>query len=359
MKAGIVGAGIMGQLLALNLLNTGWDVTLFDHNDGINCSMAAAGLLTPISELVKNDLVVCDLGIQGITQHWPLIIEQLQQPIYFQNKGSLLVAHPHDQAELIPFINSIRRKLQYSPHASQQHIKAINPSELEPELTKTNQGYYFAAEGCLDNQNLLKELQNYLFKQVTWHKKTTVEKITDGKIITTQTNQSFDMVFDCRGLAAKNSFETLRGVRGELVWLQAPEVNIQRPVRLLHPRYSLYIVPRANATYILGASELEMEDNSAISVQTLLELLTSAYWLHPGFAEARLIKTVTHCRPTLPDQLPKIKYSNQLIAVNGLYRHGFLIAPALAADIVLFLHSGISTVNYPSLWEQTHDSSAI
>ncbi|HVV68399.1 MAG TPA: FAD-dependent oxidoreductase [Gammaproteobacteria bacterium] len=359
MKAGIIGAGIMGQLLALNLLNAGWEVTVFDRNDDINCSMAAAGLLTPVSELVKNDLIIFELGIEAISQHWPWIINQLQQPIYFQNQGSLLLAHPRDQAELSSFINIIKDKLQNVPDALQQHIKTIKPSELEPDLTKINHGYYFATEGCIDNQVFLKTLQQYLLNQVIWHKNIEVEKIIAGSIIAKNISQSFDMVFDCRGLAAKNRFENLRGVRGELAWLWAPEVNIQRPIRLLHPRYSLYIVPRADATYILGASEIEAEDHSAISVKTLLELLTSAYWLHSGFSEARLIKTVTHCRPTLPDQLPKIKYGKQMIAINGLYRHGFLIAPTLAADILLFLKSGLSKVNYPNLWEQAHDTSAV
>jgi glycine oxidase len=49
MQTGMVGAGIMGKLLAFALLNAGWDITLFEHSKN-NRSMAAAGLLTPIRE---------------------------------------------------------------------------------------------------------------------------------------------------------------------------------------------------------------------------------------------------------------------------------------------------------------------
>jgi glycine oxidase len=35
-------------------------------------------------------------------------------------------------------------------------------------------------------------------------------------------------------------------------------------------------------------------------------------------------------RPAYPDNLPRIVIDRNLIAVNGLYRHGFLLAPALA-----------------------------
>lgn len=48
MRAGIVGAGIMGRLLAFALHNAGWQVSLFDRsNENMNCSTSAAGLLTP------------------------------------------------------------------------------------------------------------------------------------------------------------------------------------------------------------------------------------------------------------------------------------------------------------------------
>ena len=69
------------------------------------------------------------------------------------------------------------------------------------------------------------------------------------------------------------------------------------------------------------------------------KLLSAIYYLHPGFSEARIIKTVTHCRPTLPHHLPQIKYQAGLLAVNGLYRHGYLIAPALAKEVLKFLHT--------------------
>ena len=118
----------------------------------------------------------------------------------------------------------------------------------------------------------------------------------------------FDMVLDCRGLGAKSAFQDLRSVRGELIWLHAPDVNMTRPIRFLHPRYNLYIAPRPKHIYLIGASEIESDDMSHITVRTTLELLTAAYSVHPGFAEAQIIKTVTQCRPTLSHHLPKIKF---------------------------------------------------
>ena len=87
----------------------------------------------------------------------------------------------------------------------------------------------------------------------------------------------------------------LRGIRGELMWLHHPKIHIQHPVRLLHPRYKIYLSPRPDHIYIIGASEIESEDTSPISVKTMLELLSATYYIHPSFTEARLIKTMTNC----------------------------------------------------------------
>ncbi|HEV2613105.1 MAG TPA: FAD-dependent oxidoreductase [Gammaproteobacteria bacterium] len=332
MNVGIAGAGIMGQLMTFMLINAGHDVTLFDQSKSANCSMAAAGLLTPLSELEKNDLDIYRLGVESLNNHWPEIIRKLNQEVYFKKSGSLFVSHSRDSEALNYIIKLISAKLN-SP------INPIAIKDLEPELSKFNTGFYFQDEGQIDSQQILMLLQEYLLGHgVIWHKNSFVSEISAGQVKvqdnTQEKTHKFDVVIDCRGLGAKQIFNNLRGLRGELIWLYAPHVNISRPVRFHHPRYSLYIAPRPNQIYIIGASEIESEDYSDISVQTTLELLTAAYYIHPGFSDARIIKTITHCRPTLVDHKPEIKYSHKFIAINGLYRHGFLIAPSLAYEVM-------------------------
>ncbi|MBS0289556.1 MAG: FAD-dependent oxidoreductase [Proteobacteria bacterium] len=351
MKAGIAGAGIMGRLLALSLFNKGWDVTLFDKSQANNCSMTAAGLLTPISELEKSEFIIFQLGTQAICQHWPNILAQLNNnQIYFQQNGTLVLAHPRDRTELSRFIQLIDTKVQYKNIYRPLNQAQIN--EIEPALLSFQHGYYFPSEARIDNQTLLKALENYFEKRITFIKNSHIYDVKPHKICLKDSTHTFDMVFDCRGLGAMSTFKNLRSVRGEIIWLHAPEIFITRTVRFLHPRYGLYIAPRLNQIYLIGASEIESDDLSPISVRSTLELLTAAYCVHRGFAEARIIKTQAHCRPTLKDNLPKIRYSKGLIAVNGLYRHGFLIAPTLANEIIIWLQDGISNVCYPQLWEK-------
>lgn len=354
MRAGIVGAGIMGQLLALELINSGWDVTLFDPNSTNNCSMVAAGLLTPISELEKSDLVIFQLGIKAISQYWPEILAILPTRVFFRQMGSLVISHPHEHADLKRLIQIISSKLTTSNPNFYHEVSQEKILKLENDLDKFSHGYYFPQEGQVDSQSFLAILAEYLADK-TLLIKSSVSNITSRKIVSQHKKYNFDLVFDCRGLGARTVFKNLRSIRGELIWLHAPDVVITRPVRFLHPRYSLYLVPRDNNIYLVGASEVESQDDSCISVRTTLELLTAAYYIQPKFAEARIIKTATQCRPTLNDHLPKIQHKDGVIAINGLYRHGFLIAPTLAKEIMKFIQHGYSALCHPQLWENAYD----
>lgn len=341
----------MGRLLAWTLHQAGFQVTVFDQNDGEhNCSAAAAGMLAPGSELDRAESIIFELGQDSLQQHWRRIIATLPKGLAFQHAGSLVVHHPRDHAEWQAFHQRLETKLSSAP--PYYHALAYEElRKLEPELTHFDQAYYFPEEGQVDAQAILVELKNYLENAgVRFQFNTPIISLQPGKVESADRIYPFDTVLDCRGLGAKSVFPELRSLRGELLWVQAPDVKLNRPIRLLHPRYRLYIVPRPHHVYLIGATEIEAEDSSPISVRSTLELLTAAYFVHPGFAEARIIKTVTHCRPTLPNHLPCIRYQSGLLAINGLYRHGYLMGPALAQDILCHLQQ--RPVSYPQLWRK-------
>jgi glycine oxidase len=114
-------------------------------------------------------------------------------------------------------------------------------------------------------------------------------------------------------------------------------VELARPVRLLHPRHSLYVVPWGGGTYMLGATSIESDDSGPVSVKSALDLLGMAYALHPAFGEARVISLDAGVRPSFPSNLPRIVLERDVIRVNGMYRHGFLLAPVLAEMVAAHL----------------------
>ena len=327
MNIAIAGVGLVGRVLALNLLQKGYKLTLFDEDRAYGDASAgftAAGMLALFAELETAESSIFERGKRSISL-WPSLLEQVGISDAFQLEGSIITAHPQDLSELDHFIETLQSKV---PEAST--IKTLNKEEiiaLEPDLEQHNKAFYIPDEGQVDAQRFMKASSDYLLEHqnVTWHQEKKIDHVED--LI-----KEYDWVFDARGLGANGDIENLRGVRGEVFWLEAPEVKITRPTRMLHPRYKIYIVPRPNNRYIIGATEIESEDKSPMSVRSSLELLSAVFSMHSGFAEARIIKCATNCRPTLKDNLPKIIQEEKLTRINGLYRHGYLLAPAVVED---------------------------
>lgn len=352
MNIAIVGTGLVGRVLALNLLRDGHTLTLFDKDSKEGVSSAgftAAGMLAPFAELETAESVIFDLGLRSM-ELWKGLLRDAGVYDGLQLDGTIITAHPQDMPELEHFITSLRHKVDAAKEIELLDSRQL--SEIEPELGQHSQAFYLKNEGQIDSQRFIAFSTNYfdMREEISWREHTMVDKVEAGKVYIDGNAESFDWVFDSRGLGAKEYFKELRGVRGEVIWLESNDIDISRPTRLLHPRYKIYIVPRGNGCegidleyckdcklsqssgskrYIIGATEIESEDDSPISVRSSMELLSAVFTVHPSFGEARIVNTETNCRPAFNDNLPRIENSKGLTRINGLYRHGYLLAPAI------------------------------
>lgn len=346
----IIGGGLVGRLLAWQLAQANLNISLYEAGtetgEGAAAYIAAA-MLTPLAEATAAEPQIIEMG-QASMSRWQHIIQQLAQPVFFQQAGSLLVWHPQDNAEASLFYQRLQRYL--SPEALKNQVFGQNQAqltELEPALTpRFKAALYLSGEGQLDNRQVLDALL-YDLKQcpnvrLFWQCPCEPESLPERA----------KLILDCRGFGAKKRWNqdsnpslptarsSLRGIRGEVLRVYAPEVSFNRPIRLLHPRYPIYCAPKQNGLFVVGATEIESEDLSEVSVRSALELLSAVHTLHPAFAEARILEMRSHCRPTLSHHLPEIRHhsDSNIIDVNGLYRHGFLIAPIVvdaAVQLVL------------------------
>ena len=108
----------------------------------------------------------------------------------------------------------------------------------------------------------------------------------------------------------------------------------------MHPRYPIYIAPKEKHHFVIGATQIESEDKRQPTVRSCLELLSSCFSIHPGFAEAEVLEIKSGLRPTLSHNEPKIWMRENLIRVNGLFRHGYLLAPTVLEQcLALITHS--------------------
>ena len=247
----IAGAGLLGRLLAWQLLHTGCKITLFETTSFLPeipqtnraAAFTAAGMIAPLSEAVVADESVYRMG-QFALQQWPLWLNKLRHqstPLFFQN-GSLVIAHPQDLCELEQFERDLKfvlPKCNTYQRITQQKIQALEP-DLSPHF---HQGLFLAEEGHLHNRQLLTAIGHDILTLGGIVRDYTPVQVSQYKITTETSEEFFDAIIDCRGLGAKLQQPTLRGVRGETLAVQTKEIQLQRPVRLMHPRYQLYIVP--------------------------------------------------------------------------------------------------------------------
>jgi glycine oxidase len=286
-----------------------------------------------LAESAITEMNVVGMGVYGL-KRWPELLAQLNQTVFFQQAGTLVVWHRQDATLARHFSDKLAQTQKHLP-ASDAYIEVDSSGlhQLEPMLAATfHQGMFLPSEGQLDNRQLLDALMHQLQNsevQIHFENAVSPEQFTQA-----------DWVIDCRGTGARGDWSALRGVRGEVLRVHAPDVKLSRPVRLIHPRYPLYIAPKPDGVFVIGATEIESDDTSPASVRSSLELLSAAYSIHKGFGEARILEISAQIRPTLPDNLPAIRLrGHRHMQINGLYRHGFLIAPAML-DASLALMSG-------------------
>jgi glycine oxidase len=343
---GIAGAGLLGRLLAWQLSRQGHKVTVFDPavgpapafaHDGVHnalrapqtAAFSAAGMLCPLAELDNAEPATATLGWRSIAL-WREIVAQLPGAPFFSECGSVLLAHRTDKGSAQRVLDRIAYALNESGNAVAEKPASLSMAQLaklEPAVQGAAHAWYLPGEAQIDPLSTMAALHDSAIN-VHWHWSEAVLALQASQLRTATGVHRFDWVFDVRGTGAAPDVP-VRGVRGEMIWLHAPGLQLQRPLRLLHPRHRVYIVPRPGNIVLVGASEIESEDRSPVSLRSAVELMAAAHSVVPALAEARILRMDSNLRPALPDNAARIHCTPGLTRINGLFRHGWLLAPAL------------------------------
>lgn len=305
----VIGAGVAGLVCACELMDRGFSVTVYEQSATLGeaaCSWHAGGMLAPYCE-------------QDTAEPWVMIHGRLAIPWWKKHvsdmvqKGSLVLSLPRDR-------NEVNRLARLSDN--HQWVDQARIGDLEPDLSGFfGQGLYFPDEAHLDPRQALQDLMAYL------QRKGGSIRFGEPAI---SAGQQADYIIDCRGYAARDTLDELRGVKGEMMILRTGELKLARPVRLLHPRHPVYLVPRDHGCFMLGATVIENDERQRVSVRSVLDLLSAALLLDPRFGEAEVVEIGVDVRPAFDDNLPRLMRRDNVIFVNGLFRHGFLLSPAMA-----------------------------
>ncbi len=304
------GAGVAGLCCAVTLAERGARVVLAESGDAIGsgASWKAGGMLAPWCEAETAPPGLVEQALPSL-DWWRHHVPETE------SAGTLVLALSRDGGEIA---RMARRT------AEHRWVEGAELAALEPDLAdRFSRGLFFAGEAHLDPRRALPALAERLHA-------------LGGTVLLNQSAQpdgTFDHVVDARGIGSEPVLPELRGVRGEMLLLRVSGVTLHRPIRLLHPRFPLYLVPRENGVVMLGATMIESEDRGKPRVRSVMELLSAAFALHPAFGEAEILEMSADLRPSLPDNMPRVQERDGVLHVNGMFRHGFLMGPVLAGEV--------------------------
>ena len=107
----------MGRLLSLALAQRGHAIDLYDahgpQGDGAAARVAAA-MLAPLAESAITEPGVVRMGQHGL-KRWPELIAQLEQHVFLQQNGTLILWHRQDQGDAARFFGLLEKNRRINP----------------------------------------------------------------------------------------------------------------------------------------------------------------------------------------------------------------------------------------------------
>jgi glycine oxidase len=330
----IVGAGIIGLSLAIELKKRGFSVLIVDKGEpGREASWAAGGMLADFP--LEMPPALRDLAA-GSARMYPEFVHELEDEshikIDLRDHGTLLFGDPEKLGALDSAFHS-------SPGDSPLSPRPLN--ELEPALFSeklAGMSSLFLKERSVDPRHVstaaIAAAKHRGIDFSSGDQVLAVE-LADGKAAGVRTNKtSFasGVVVNCAGAWAgqihPGSVPT-RPVKGQMLCVVMPQ---RETVRHVIRTPDVYLIPRSDGRILIGATQEEAGFDKQTVPETIQKLRRAALEIAPKLADARILEAWAGLRPGTPDALPILgatSTSGYFIA-TGHFRDGILLAPVTA-----------------------------
>lgn len=339
----VVGGGIMGLAIALELRQQGASVAVLSRDFAAAASHAAAGMLAPRAEGIPPGPML-DLCLASLERYpdWVAKLESLTgQSVGYWPSGILA---PRFQA---PDLSDFPAQQSQGNQASQETVQgqwltAEALAHYQPGLGAGVKGaFWYPEDGQVNNQALVKTLRSAVVDLgVTIHEGVgaTALRQSQGRIERVCTRQAGDFQADHIVLAAGAwSYELLPvpvfPKKGEMASLRVPpSLGTVQPLQRVLFGENIYIVPRQDGRIVLGATSQEVGFAPGNTAAGVNQLLANAIALLPWLADCTLEQTWWGYRPATPDEMPLLGPgpAANLTLATGHYRNGILLAPITA-----------------------------
>lgn len=340
MKTVIVGGGIMGMSIAVELAGRGGDVTVLEKAvPGAEASSAAAGMLAPQLEAhgVGPMLELC-LKSRSLYPAWVRRIEALSGvDVGYLESGALQLG-PRDALE----------KALAWQHAAGLNAELVEaPRALEPGL-RADLALRLPDDHQVDPPKLMRALAIAAARAGAKFRTGQVHGVAAHAVDVDTERLEADAVAIAAGSwssligGAQVSARVLQPMRGQMV-----ELRLRLPpFRHILADGSIYLVSRGDGRVIAGSTMERTGFDKSVTARGIAGILSRAIALCPALEPAELHSTWAGLRPWTEDELPIIG-PGPLPGVHlatGHFRNGILLAPVTAQLIAQALHGEPTSV---------------
>jgi glycine oxidase len=324
----VIGAGIIGLSLALELRRAGMSVLVVEKGEpGREASWAAGGMLADFGLEIPAPLQPL---ATASARMYPEFVGQLEDEsglkIDLRSEGTLFFLDSQQDREL--------QKLHPLPAPLQK---------LEPAFRIPANPALYLKERCVDPRQLTTAaIAAADRRDIDFSSGDPVLALTfsDGKatgVRTTRTQFPAGIVVNCAGawagqIATDAAFPSplpTRPVKGQMLCVAMPQKNLLRHV-VRAPE--VYLIPRSDGRLVIGATLEECGFDKQTVPTTIQKLRQAAIDLVPKLADARILETWAGLRPGTPDKLPILGETATpgYFVATGHFRDGILLAPVTA-----------------------------
>jgi glycine oxidase len=353
----VAGGGVMGMSIAWRAATKGMKVVLCDPTPGRGATWAAAGMLAPVTEahIGEEDLVRLNLASAA---RWPSFAAALEKaagtPVGYEQCGTVVVAVDASDLDVIGRILALHRAL----CLTSSRLSARECRDLLPMLAPGIRGGASAPnDHQVDNRLLATALERAALAAGVTMIRVPVRDITVARHRATGVTLADGTGIDAGAVVVATGCWTellgglpsgvlppVRPVKGHVLRLRAQGSRpiLDRNLRGMVHGNSIYLVPRADGTLVVGATVEEKGYDTSIQAGAVYELLRDARSVLPGVAELELVESFAGLRPGSPDNGPFIGWSGLegLAVATGHYRNGILLAPVTADAVCDVLDGG-------------------
>ncbi len=343
----IIGGGIIGLSLAIELKLRGAEVTVITRNLQEAATNAAAGMLAPQAEAIAPGkmLDLC-LKSRALYPEWVQKIESISGlETGYWPCGILAPVYAVEDRENYALSNLNYQWL--NQEAIHQHQLGLSSEVIG--------GWWYPEDGQVDNR--------YLYRSAIAAAKELKIEIKSG--VVTEIIQQKDQILSIKtsiGELQAQHYVLATGAwsqellpipvfprKGQMLSLKIPsDLAVEKidkkqiewlPLQQVLFGTESYIVPRKDGQIIIGATRENVGFTSGNTAAGIQQLLANAIRLYPALKDYEILELGWGFRPDTPDEMPILGTSNyeNLTLATGYYRNGILLAPVTAvliADLI-------------------------